>query len=288
MGTPPHRRSQLLLCTLLALTASALSAPTSAQTRPADQTIAPQPQEPRTPPALSAASLERIRRALALEGQPRPSGLEGLDIVEEVRLGDQRPFRQIVPGFAFVGGWNRFSFADATAGPVPMGGPTHRTMMSIMTPRAMREATGSDVLGIATVSAFSLVPYAVKALSAIAGWLFGDDESGGPQYPIMTDSEETVALEDVRADDRIFAAGVRQRGRTVGLSLVVAADTPPETARALGKRFIMLVKTLASAEPDPDHDVGTGNYDYIVRVSSPTEHVIALGGKATSRTSINW
>ena len=68
------------------------------------------------------------------------------------------------------------------------------------------------------------------------------------------------------------------------------ADTTPDTARTLGTRFVRLVKTLASAEPDPEDDlgVGVGDYDYIVRVSSPTDSVIALGGKATSHTRINW
>ena len=35
------------------------------------------------------------------------------------------------------------------------------------------------------------------------------------------------------------------------LSLVVPADTSSETARALGERFVRLVKTLSSTEPTP-------------------------------------
>ena len=51
---------------------------------------------------------------------------------------------------------------------------------------------------------------------------------------------------------------------------------------------MLLVKTFSSAEPDPEHEVGAGDYDYIVRVNSPTEDVIALGGKTTTDMRINW
>ena len=202
-------------------------------------------------------------------------------------LVDGRLAVQLVPRIAIVGGVDLFSFMDVTTGPVPMGGPTHRAMMSVMTPREMTEATSGDVLGIATASAFSLMPYAIKAVGAIAGWFFGDDDDA-PEHPILTESEETLALDSVRADGHVLDADIHQRGRTVALSLVVPADTLPDTARALGERFVVLVKTLASTEPDPNDEVGAGDYDYIVRISSPTEAVIAQGGKATSHTKINW
>ena len=158
-------------------------------------------------------------------------------------------------------------------------------MMSIMAPREMTEAVSSDVLGIATASAFPLVPYAIKT---IARWLFGDADGDPPQHPILTESEETLAIAGARADVHVLDAGIHQSGRTVALSLVVPADTPPDTARALGQRFMLLVKTFSSAELDPEHEVGAGDYDYIVRVNSPTEDVIALGGKTTTDMRINW
>ena len=161
--------------------------------------------------------------------------------------------------------------------------------MNIMTARGMTEAVSSDVRGIATVSAFSLaLPYAIKAIGALGSWLFGHDDDDAPTHPILTESEETHALAGVAADRQVLDARIHQLGRTVALSLVVPADTPPHTARALGERFVMLVKALASTEPDPDGEIGAGDYDYIVRISSPTERVIAVGGKATTDTRINW
>jgi hypothetical protein len=166
-------------------------------------------------------------------------------------------------------------------------------MMAVMTARDMTEAVSSDVLGIATVSAFSLgLPYAIKAIGALGGWLFGRDDDDGPGgLQILTESEDIRARTIVAADRQVLDAGIHQRGRTIALSLVVPPDTPIATARSLGKRFVMLVKTLSSAGPAPPHlndEIGVGDYDYIVRVSSPTESVIALGGKATSDTTISW
>ena len=281
----PRRPSHRFLCALLILLASAVSRPTLAQTRPSVETIEAPRQEPSTAAAPSAVSLERIRRALQLERRTDVPGAADLGFRDDLKLVDRRPAIQLFHGLDFVGGLDLFGDAG---GPVPTGPPTHRDMMSLATPREVREAVSSDALGVATAAAFSLMPYAIKAIGAIGGWLFGHDDADALEHPILTESEETRALAGVVAHGQVLDAGLHQRGRTVALSLVVPADTPPGTARALGERFVMLVKTLASTEPDPDDEIGAGDYDYIVRVSSPTESVIALGGKATTDTSINW
>ena len=200
---------------------------------------------------------------------------------------DRRPTIQLVPGLDFVGGLDLFDVFDSTGR--QLGPPTHRDMMNFMTAREMTEAVGSDGLGIVSVSAVALaLPYAIKAIGAIGGWLFGHDDDDAPAHPILTESEEARALAGVTADRQVLAAGVHQRGRTVALSLVVPADTPADTARALGERFVMLIKTLALTETAPDDEIGAGDYDYIVQVSSPTDSVIARGGKATADTKIHW
>ena len=280
-----RRSSYRFLCALLILLASAVSGPASAQTRPSVETVEVPRQEPSTAAAPSAVSLERIRRALHLERRTDLPGAADLGIRDDLELVDRRPAIQLFHGLDFVGGLDLFGDAG---GPGPTGSPTHRDMMSLATPREMREAVSSDALGVATAATFSLMPYAIKAIGAIGGWLFGHDDADAPEHPILTESEETRALAGVAADNQVLDAGLHQRGRTVALSLVVPADTPPDTARALGERFVMLVKTLASTEPDPDDEIGAGDYDYIVQVNSPTQSVIALGGKATTDTRINW
>ena len=277
----PSRRS---LCALVILIAIAGSEPTSAQTRPLDEALEAPRQEPSIAAAPSAASLARIRRALTLQ---QPTELPALEIVDDEALVDRRPTIQLVPGLDFVGGLDLFGVFDSTGR--QLGPPTHRDMMNFMTARDMNEAVGSDGLGIASGSAVALaLPYAIKAIGAIGGWLFGHDDDDAPAHPILTESEEARALAGVTADRQVLDAGIHQRGRTVALSLVVPADTPADTARALGERFVMQVKTLALTETAPDDEIGVGDYDYIVQVSSPTDSVIARGGKATADTKIHW
>ena len=275
---PPHRALFALLV------ASVLSTPAlAAQTQPPAEATEASAQEPGTGQAPTTASLERIRRALALDRDRDSRGARAVDLRDEVLLPDRRPPMELLPGLDFVGGVDLFDGAG-TAGPSPLGPPTHRDMMSLAVPREFREAGSTDVLGIATASAFAVVPY---VLTKIAGWFRGDAYTA-PEHPILTEGEEALVLAGAVAGGTVLHAGIDQQGRTVTLSLVVPADTSPDTARALGKRFVLLVKTLASDEPDPEDEVGAGDFDYIVRVSSPADTVITLGGKATSDTKINW
>ena len=124
---------------------------------------------------------------------------------------DGRPAIQFLPGLDVVGGLNLFGLVGTTGR--QLGPPTHRDMLNQWTPREMREAGATDVLGIATASAFAIVPYAI---TKIAGWLSGDD--GGedpPDHPILTEGEETRARAGVTADPRVLEADIHQRGQTV-------------------------------------------------------------------------
>ena len=221
-------------------------------------------------------SLERIR--LALKSERRLA----LPDSEDLRLWDRRPSFELSDGLDFVWGVDLFGGAGE---PVRYGAPTHQEMMRVTTPRWFTEGRPSDMLGMGTASAFALLPHAIKT---IAGWLSGHDGDNGPEHPILTPSEETLALAHARADGHVLDATIRQRGRTIDLWLVVRPTTPLNTARALGERLLVLVKAFSSVEPDPDHEIGAGDYDYIVKVSSPTDTVIALGGKATTDTTLTW
>jgi hypothetical protein len=86
----------------------------------------------------------------------------------------------------------------------------------------------------------------------------------------------------------VLDAGIDQRGRTVALSLTVTAETPPGAARALGDDFVRLVKTIAATEPTPGDDLGPGDFDYVVHISTPTNALVARGGKSTSARAMNW
>jgi len=262
----------------------------SAQVTSPNSTTQPERQKAERVPAPSQASLERIRSALQIE---RRVGLAG-----ESRFGrgdapwrlSPRPASRILPNLDIRGGVDLIGDADRIIAPVPvpLGGATHQDLMNYMTPRALTEAAGSDVRGIATAAPLALlVPHAIKGFKAIGGWFLSDDVSS-PTFPVLSASAAEDACSAVRAENLVLEAALQQRGRTVALSLVVSADTPPDTARALGERFVGLVKTAALAEPDPGAEIGAGEFDYIINVSSSTDGLIARGRKTTVETQLRW
>ena len=236
-------------------------------------------------PAPSDASLDRIGRALTLQDNSSPQTSD-LDFREVFPLDDRRPRTELIPGVDILGGVDQFRRVGA---PVPGSLPGHWDMMEVMSPRDAREMGSTDVLGIGTASAFAaatrLIPAAFKT---IGGWLFGSSRGEAGADPILTGGEETLALASMTAVPRVIEAGIDQRERTVVLSLVVPPDTPSEAAHALGERFVRLVKTIASAEPPPGNEIGPGSFDYVVRISAPTEIVIARGGKPMADPALSW
>ncbi len=238
-------------------------------------------------PPPSPESLARIRRALTLDRQG-PVQNAGLSFREEVLLPDERPRIELPFGPALVSGVDRFSRIGP---PVPGAMPGHWDMMAAMTPRNLSEVGNSDVLGIATASAVSAaaIAFVPAAVRKIGGWLFGDRQGVALARPLLTASEETLATHGMTADDTVLDAGIDQyRGRTVVLSLVVAPATSPTTARELGERFVRLVKTLAPGEPVPGVEIGAGVFDYIVQVTTPSDVLIAQGGKASEHRTLQW
>ncbi len=106
--------------------------------------------------------------------------LERLAVGESARLLDLKSYVVVVgraPENPLFG-----SDADLGTETTPLGIPRHAEMMAIVRPSTVSQAAGSDNLGIATATAFSVfVPMAVKA---VAGWLGGgdDDEVDAPRF----------------------------------------------------------------------------------------------------------
>ena len=261
-----------------------------AQARSPD--AAPRPE--RAVGAPSPDSLARIRAALAADRDRGRSRRTILGPPEDGWIAPPRPSVDLAPGLGFVEGLGLYD--DLTRGrePVPMGGPTHWAMMNQMTPREVNEAVSSDVLGIGTASAFALVPHALRKLAA---WFSGSGPAP-PADPVLTASQRALVIEDMRAGAEVIDAGVSQRGRTVALSLVMPAGTEAGAAREMGERFGRLVSRRSGADPAPragatagpdgDAEPGPGAFDYVVSVRSPTDDVIARGGKATTERRVRW
>ena len=237
-------------------------------------------------PAVPPASLARIRRALALGGREK-APIGALDFSEDVLLRDERPKAELWPNLGIVAGVDQFSRSRP---PVPGALPGHWDMVAAMTPREVTQVGSTDVMGIATAAAFSAAVFTVvpSAVKAIRGWFLGGDNGTIPTHPLLTPNETSLALTGVTNSHDVLDASIDQRGRTVALSLTVTAETPPGAARALGDDFVRLVKTIAATEPTPGDDLGPGDFDYVVRISTPTNALLARGGKSTSARAMNW
>ena len=244
-----------------------------------------QPQPPdESPPAesgigaLDAASLARIRAALQADRER--AGRTVFGDPDDQWIVPPRPPVEFAPGLGFTTGLGLFDDLTRGRDPAPMGGPSHWAMMSQMQPREVAEVAQTDVLGIGTASAVAAgLPYLVRR---VAGWLSGPGPASYPgsrTQPVLTSTQEAAVLEDMRAGGGVIDATLRQRGRTVTLSLVVPAETERRTALDIGERFVRLVGRRSAAGPDA--------FDYVVSVRSP-EALIARGGKPTSDPLVRW
>ena len=251
-----------------------MTAPAVAQTPASDETS---PAESAVG-ALSPESLARIRAALQADRRAEGSARTVFSDPDVGWIIPPRPPVELAPGVGFIEGLGLFD--DLTRGrePALLSGPDHRTMMNQMQPREVTEVALADGMAIGTVSAFAAgLPYVVRK---VAGWLSGPGSRAGVStQPVLTSTQEAAVLEDMRGNTGVIDATLRQRGRTVALSLVVPAGTELRAARAAGERFVRLVGRRAAGGPDA--------FDYVVSVRSP-DAVIARGGKPTSDPLVRW
>lgn len=228
--------------------------------------------------ALDAASLARIRAALQADRRAEESARTVFSDPDGGWIIPPRPPVELAPGLGLLEGFGLFD--DLTRGrePALLSGPDHWTMMNQMQPRGVTEVALADGMAIGTVSAFAVgLPYFIRK---VHGWLSGPGSGAAPPaQPVLTSTQEAAVLEDMRADAAVLDANLRQRGRTVTLSLVVPAETELRAARAAGERFVRLVGRRSAAGPDA--------FDYIVSVRSP-DAFIARGGKPTSDPLVRW
>ncbi len=265
----PRGAGRATAVAVLLMTAPAVAqTPTPDETSPAESAVG----------ALSPESLARIRAALQAdrlaEGSARP-------VFSDPDVGwiiPPRPPVELAPGLGFIEGLGLFD--DLTRGrePALLSGPDHWTMMNQMQPREVTEVALADGMAIGTVSAVAVgLPYLLRK---VHGWLSGPGPGATPPaQPVLTSTQEVSVLEDMRAQADVLDATLRQRGRTVTLSLVVPAETELRAARAAGERFVRLVGRRSAAGPDA--------FDYVVSVRSP-DAVIARGGKPTTDPLVRW
>jgi hypothetical protein len=173
-----------LVAGTVATVALSLASVNSQVVRP-DPTTDSAPEQVDTPRDGATVPGERIERMLGRMSSERDTQLQSLNLREYVLVVGQQPE---MPLFG--------TEPDLTGGPPAYGVPSHTEMLSVVTPSDLRQAAGSDALGIATAALSMLVPAAVKA---VAGWFAGDDDQTprGPRYAGYTGS---FRLDDASAE----------------------------------------------------------------------------------------
>ena len=215
--------------------------------------------------AGSMASLQRIRRALAVTP---PAGF--LNLHEFVHVVAEAPEEVSL-----------FGDFDLFSGPVPFGPPTHYDMFGWLTPPM--GAVYSQRVDKWVSALFS------RAGKAILGLFTGEGEEPAPAVPsLLSPADREQALAQIQGHPAVLAATFEQRGRTVVLALVVPATMPVATAHQLGDDFVRMVTTLAPTTPVSGADISAGDYDYIIGVRTPTDTEIAVGGQPTGSPRITW
>ena len=102
-----------------------------------------------------------------------------------------------------------------------------------------------------------------------------------------TGLSDAAIVEQVKQYPEVRDASITRRGRQVGLVLIVGAATSEARARTLGENFVRLYKSHSDDSP-PGASIGTGKYDYVIGVYTPTEKQIALGAKVSFADRISW
>jgi len=152
-------------------------------------------------------------------------------------------------------------------------------------------------VGIGTGIIVVLVVVLVVAIALIANNGDGgqvtvkrDNPTPASQPVDMTVPMETrqIVLESIGASAGVLDAAISQDGEYISLVLVVGAAMNEQYARQLGENFVRQFKTMSQDDP-PGKDVGTGMYNYIVKVvGSPGEQIIAQGAKVSFSDRISW
>ena len=205
-------RATVLLVGAGLVTVVASPASVNAQVVRSDPTTDSSPDHADTARDGAAVPGERIERMLARMSSERNPQLQSLNLREYVIVVGQQPEVSLFG-----------TEPDLTGGAPAYGVPSHTEMLAAVRPSDIRQAAGSDALGISTAALSMLIP---SALDAVAGWFAGDDNPTprGPRYASYTGSFRL----DGAAADLSTRVSVVPFYRTAGQPVSLSATFEPE------------------------------------------------------------
>ena len=205
-------RATVLLVGAGLVTVVASPASVNAQVVRSDPTTDSSPDHADTARDGAAVPGERIERMLARMSSERNPQLQSLNLREYVIVVGQQPEVDLFG-----------TEPDLTGCAPAYGVPSHTEMLAAVRPSDIRQAAGSDALGISTAALSMLIP---SALDAVAGWFAGDDNPTprGPRYASYTGSFRL----DGAAAELSTRVSVVPFYRTAGQPVSLSATFEPE------------------------------------------------------------
>lgn len=136
-----------------------------------------------------------------------------------------------------------------------------------------------------------LFGFGVLAIAAIAcGSSEAPTGSGSEAKAVDTvrESIKDIVIRSFMTNPAISELSITQDGNEMALAMVVDCSTSFDSAKAMGDRFVRLLKQF-SPDLDPSTtEIGTGDYNYQVGVSCENGTSIAKGSKTTESATVVW
>ena len=136
----------------------------------------------------------------------------------------------------------------------------------------------------------------ILALAAVA--CSGGSDLGTPVPPsestgplILTQTAKDMAITTIKGFPAVLDATVSQDEGDLSLEVVVECGTSETYAKNMGDNFARMIKTFGpeAAPTDPTgSEIGTGDFNYLVKVFCGTDTDIALGAKDRNSPNIDW
>lgn len=98
---------------------------------------------------------------------------------------------------------------------------------------------------------------------------------------------KSLAIISIKRYDRVIDASIYQKGKQVMIILLVDYGTSEQYARRMGDNLVRILKRF-SPDKSPDMQIGPGIYEYHVRVTMPSQTMLAEGVKLDIGHSLKW
>jgi len=127
--------------------------------------------------------------------------------------------------------------------------------------------------------------YHIAAVLAVMLLAISCGPSAAP--PQITEQQKSFAIDGIMEYSLVEDADVFQDGEDLTLVIIVNPAINEEYAKELADNFVRMVKTFSEDE-SPGREIGTGIYNYLVGVYTPSEEEVVIGYKNKNLDHITW